>query len=82
VTIKAELKKSMPAFGTRATTLEVDGAMTYQSVNISDGKTLKSFEEQTHWSKTTTRGVCDPDLHAAHLQSEGADRNLVWLSPP
>jgi hypothetical protein len=56
--------------------------MTYQSVNISGGKTLKSFEEQTDCSKTTTRDVCDPELHAAHLQSEGADRNLVWLSPP
>jgi hypothetical protein len=35
----------VPAFGTRATTLEADGAMTYQGVNISGGNTLKSFEE-------------------------------------
>jgi CRP-like cAMP-binding protein len=41
----------MTSFGTRATKLEVNEAMTYQSVNTSDGKTLKSFEEQSDWSR-------------------------------
>jgi len=47
----------MTSFGSRATTLEVDEAMTYQSVNTSDGKALKSFEEQTDWSRPRL-GAC------------------------